>query len=85
MTKFVMSTTLLIGRMPAAVSRALSHSGEGPIVTPSYSRAVKRGQSSRSCTSMLTPGTSPGAPGSLLHGGGASGAPVAAWASRATP
>ena len=55
-----MSTTLLIGRMPAAVNRALSHSGEGPIVTPSYSRAVKRGQSSRSWTSMLTPGTSPG-------------------------
>ena len=29
----VMSTTLLIGRWPAAVSRALSQSGEGPIVT----------------------------------------------------
>ena len=27
-----MSTTLLIGRCPAAASRACSHSGEGPIV-----------------------------------------------------
>ena len=80
-----MSTTLLIGRMPAAVSRAFSHSGDGPIFTSSYRRAVKRGHSSGSWTSMLTPGTSPGLPGSLLHGGGVSGAPVAAWTSRATP
>jgi hypothetical protein len=40
-----MSTTLLIGRCPAAVSRACSQSGEGPIVTSVKTRAVKRGQS----------------------------------------
>src|SRR3712207_3902080 len=84
-TKFVMSTTLLMGRMPAAVSRAFNHSGDGPMVTSSYSRAVKRGHSSGSSTSTVTPGTSPGCPGSSDHGGGASGAPVAAWSSRATP
>ena len=51
-TKFVMSTTLLIGRIPAAVSRAFSHSGDGPIFTSSNRRAVKRGHSSGSWTSM---------------------------------
>src|ERR671928_818836 len=30
-----MSTTLLIGRIPAAMSRAFSHQGDGPIVTSS--------------------------------------------------
>ena len=84
-TKFVMSTTLLIGRMPAADRRAFSQSGDGPIVTSSNRRAVKRGHRSGSSTSIRTPGTSPGVPGSSLHGGGASGAPVAAWTSRATP
>ena len=39
-----MSTTLLIGRWPAALRRAFSHSGEGPIVTSVKTRAVKRGQ-----------------------------------------
>ena len=85
MTKFVMSTTLLIGRMPAADRRAFSQSGEGPMLTASNSRAVKRGFSSGSWTSMVTPGTSPVPPGSSRHGGGASGAPVAACSSRATP
>ncbi len=47
-----MSTTLLIGRCPAAVNRALSQSGEGPIVTSLNTRAVKRGQ--RSGTSTRT-------------------------------
>ncbi len=59
-TKLVMSTTLLIGRMPAADSRAFSHSGDGPMVTSSNSRAVKRGHRSGSSTSIRTPGTSPG-------------------------
>ena len=45
-----MSTTLLIGRWPAAISRAFSHSGEGPIVTSVNTRAVKRGQSSGTST-----------------------------------
>ena len=84
-TKFVMSTTLLIGRIPAAVRRAFSHSGDGPIFTSSNRRAVKRGHRSGSWTSIVTPGTSPGLPTSSVHGGGASGAPVAAWTSRATP
>ena len=85
-TKFVMSTTLLIGRIPAAVRRAFSHSGDGPILTSSYSRAVKRGHSSASWTSIAHAGDVAAAwPGSLVHGGGVSGAPVAAWTSRATP
>ena len=80
-----MSTTFEIGRCPAAISLAFSHGGEGPIVTFSNTRAVKRGQSSGQRTSMLAASTGPGAPGSPAHGGFDSGAPVAAWASRATP
>ena len=41
-----MSTTLLMGRWPAAIRRAFSHSGEGPIVTSVKTLAVKRGHSS---------------------------------------
>ena len=41
-----MSTTLLIGRWPEAIRRAFSHAGDGPIVTSSNSRAVKRGHRS---------------------------------------
>ena len=45
-----MSTTLLIGRCPAALSRACSQAGEGPIVTSVKTRAVKRGQRSGAST-----------------------------------
>jgi hypothetical protein len=48
-----MSTTLEIGRWPAAVRRCLSHSGDGPIVTSSYTRAVKRRQMSGFAISTL--------------------------------
>ncbi len=81
-----MSTTLLIGRCPAAIRRALSHGGDGPSRTSSNSRAVKRGHSSESCTSIAKPGiASPGGWSSSAQGGGASGVSVAAWTSRATP
>ncbi len=80
-----MSTTLLIGRWPAADSRAFSHAGEGPIVTSSNSRAVKRGQPTGSSTTTSAPATAPAPPGSSDQGGRPSGAPVAAWTSRATP
>ena len=80
-----MSTTLLIGRWPAAIRRAFSHGGEGPIVTSSKARAVKRGHRSGASTTTSTPSIVAGLPGSSAHGGGASGAPVAAWTSRATP
>ena len=52
MTKFVMSTMLLIGFRPIAVSRYCSHSGEGCTVTFSNTSALYRGQRSRSsiCT-----------------------------------
>ena len=85
-TKLVMSTTLEIGRWPAAIRRAFSHSGDGPSLTSSNRRAVKRGHSSGSRTSIEKPEISPSAgPGSSAHGAGASGACVAAWTSRATP
>jgi hypothetical protein len=45
-----MSTTLLIGRWPAAARRTCSQGGEGPIVTSVKTRAVKRGQSSGTST-----------------------------------
>ena len=45
-----MSTTLLIGRIPAPISLALSQSGDGPIWTSVNTRAVKRGQSSGTWT-----------------------------------
>jgi hypothetical protein len=80
-----MSTTLLIGRWPAAISRAFSHAGDGPMVTSSNARAVKRGHRSEASTTTSAPATSPALPRSSAQGGGASGAPVAAWTSRATP
>ena len=80
-----MSTTLLIGRCPEAISRAFSHAGDGPIVTSSNSRAVKRGHRSGASTVISTPSIGPGVPGSSSHGGGFSGAPVAACTSRAAP
>ena len=58
-----MSTTLLIGRWPEAISRAFSHAGDGPILTSSNSRAVKRGHRSGASTSMLTPSIGPGVAG----------------------
>ena len=48
MTKFVISTMLLIGFRPIAVSRYCSHKGEGCTVTFSKTSALYRGQSSRS-------------------------------------
>ena len=45
-----MSTTLLIGRIPAPISLALSQSGDGPIWTSAKTRAVNRGQSSGAST-----------------------------------
>ncbi len=82
----VMSTTLLIGRWPAAVRRPFSHGGDGPIVTSSKTRAVKRGQRSGHSTRISTPSTeSPAGWGSSSHGALTRSAPVAACASRATP
>ena len=85
-TKFVMSTTLLIGRIPAAVSRAFSHSGDGPIL---HVLVQARGEA-RAQLGVLDLDADAGdgrraVPGSSVHGGGDSGAPVAAWTSRATP
>ena len=51
MTKFVISTTLLMERRPTAVSRFTIHSGDGPTFTPVNTRAIYRGQSSGSRTS----------------------------------
>ncbi len=82
----VMSTTVEMGRIPAASRRAASHSGEGPTVTSSKTRTVKRGHSSGSSTVTAMPVGSPSSvPGSSLQGGGRSGVAVAAEASRATP
>src|SRR3954453_1222238 len=80
-----MSTTLLIGRWPAAIRRALSHGGEGAIVTSLNTRAVKRGLRSGASTRTSASATGPGAAGSSAHGGGANGAPVAACSARGTP
>ena len=53
MTKLVISTILLIGRMPTASNRCCSHQGEGPICTFLTSRAAYRGQSATASTSTL--------------------------------
>ncbi len=71
--------------MPAARRRAASHSGDGPTATDSKTRAVNRGQRSGQSTVTRASATSPGEPGSSVHGAGASGAPVTACVSRATP
>ena len=39
-TKLVISTTLLMDRMPEAVRRCCTQSGEGPICTPRTIRAT---------------------------------------------
>ena len=79
---------LEIGRWPAAISRWRSHGGDGPTCTSSYTRAVKRRHTSGSAIS--TPITSsiassPEAMASASVGSADSGAPVAAWTSRAIP
>ncbi len=79
-----MSTTLEIGRWPAAIRRAFSQYGDGPTLTFSKIRAVKRGQRSVSIVTSM-PASAPSLPGSCAHGAGPSAAPVAAWTSRATP
>ncbi len=81
----VTSTTLLIGRIPAARRLAFSQAGDGPIRTPSKARAMKRGQRSGHSTTTAAASSSPADPGSDAQGGGASGAPVEAWTSRAIP
>src|ERR1044072_5048746 len=68
-----MSTTFEIGRWPAASSRALSHIGDGPIRTPSYARAVKRGQRSVASTTTSHPGSPANDPASVSHAGAESG------------
>ncbi len=82
-----MSTTFEIGRWPAAISRCLSQGGEGPIVTSSYTRAVKRRQTSGSISTLAWSSTesSPEGSASASVGFAASGAPVIACRSRATP
>ena len=52
----VTSTTLLIGRMPASISRRFIQSGDSPIVTPATS-ATKRGQRSGASTTTVAPAT----------------------------
>ena len=66
-----MSTTLLIGRWPAAIRRAFSHGGDGPIVTSSKTRAVKRGHRSGPRRRPRRRRSRRRVPGSSLHGGGA--------------
>src|SRR3712207_3357530 len=73
------------GGCPAAFGRAFSHGGDSRIAPSSNTRAVKRGHRSGTSTLTLTPSISPPEPGSSDHGGGASGAPVVACTSRATP
>ena len=73
--------------MPAACRRALSQSGEGPIVTSWKTRAVKRGQRSSSSIATVIQSVvrrSPSAGGSLSSSGVRS-TPKSACTSRATP
>ncbi len=82
-----MSTTFMIGRCPAAISRCFSHSGDGPIFTSSNTRAVKRRQISGSMSiEMWSPAvSSPAGTASASVGSSARGADVVACRSRATP
>ena len=72
-----MSTTFEIGRWPAAISRCLSHSGDGPICTSSNTRAVKRRQISGSISieTWSSAESSPRGSASASVGSSASGAP----------
>jgi hypothetical protein len=49
-----MSTRLLMGRMPSAVSRLASHRGEGPTLTLRSTPTVNRPQPSGSAISTVT-------------------------------
>ena len=84
-----MSTTLLIGRCPAAISRACSQSGEGPIVDLGEDAGGEARAElgdldrDRRVVGGLALARRPAA--SSAHGVGASSAPVIACTSRATP
>jgi hypothetical protein len=52
----VASTTLLMGRTPAALIRVASQAGEGPTVTPLTTAPRYRGQRSGSWTGRWAPG-----------------------------
>ena len=54
MMKLVISTTLLIGRMPLEARQRCIHFGEGPIFTFFTTLAVYRGQREGSSTLTLT-------------------------------
>jgi hypothetical protein len=78
------STTLLIGRIPAAVSRSAIHRADGPTRTPPITVDVKRPQRSPSMISTVV--TAP--PSTTFGSGGAGGVkatPSLAARSRATP
>ena len=80
------STTLLIGRTPAARRRIWTRSGDGPIVTPPTQRPTNRGQSAVSRTSTVEAVGRP-ARRTRADRSPASGpwAPVTAATSRASP
>ena len=82
-TKFVISTMLLIGFSPIAVSRYCSHNGEGCTVTFSKTSALYRGHRSRSSICILI-AASPGGRRSSLAGSVSSNPRIAAT-SRAIP
>src|SRR3990167_10018444 len=54
MTRLVAPTTLLIERWPTASSRARSHSGDGPTLTPLIYPAIYRLQRTVLCMSTVT-------------------------------
>ena len=82
-TKFVISTMLLIGLRPIAVSRYCSHNGDGCTVTFSKTSALYRGQRSRSSICILTAAGPCGRRSSLA--GSVSSSPRIAATSRAMP
>src|SRR5256885_5937595 len=85
-TRLIASTTLLMGRTPQMRSLSCSRSGEGPIFTPSMTRATYRGQrsgSSRSTRATASTARSPESPSE--DGGRRAVAPVSADSSRAMP
>ena len=67
--------------------RCFSHSGEGPIFTSSNARAVNRRHTSGSIVTLTWSSalSEPEGSTSPAVGSSASGAPLKAWTSRATP
>ena len=85
MTKFVMSTMLLMGRIPMAASEAFSQAGLSATFTLRMTRAVYSGQRSGASTVTRLLQSPASSVGTFSGAGNFTSPPTSAAISRATP